>query len=303
MLTITTQREIDLGTGRITRPRWSPEGDLLAIPADSGSITILEAESGDIVSTLGPHAGPVTSVTWSRTSECMLSSSLDGSIGHWEVKTGLRGPFTISGHQEPVRFVEWTDEEAFAMTCSADRVRAWDGCCLLPGWDKEMEERANQYRDFTVASCSNRTSLLLAMAAQKGEVLVLANLLSADLIAAVKMNEMLRHLVWSPADELLAAGSAEKIWIFRASHDGFAKSPRVLENLSNIQALGFSGDGNLVACRDGRGLKVWDTESLELVGELPEESAAASALAFHPSDPLLATSTTDGKKLRILELT
>src|SRR4029077_5313544 len=209
--------------------------------------------------TLGPHSGAVTAVTWGRTSECILSASIDGSVGHWEVKTGVRGPFTITGHKEPVHFVEWTDEEALAMTCSADRVRAWDGCCLLPGWDKEMEDRANQYTDFSTASCSNRTSFLLAMAAEKGKVLVLANLLSADLLATVRMEEPVRCLAWSPADELLTAASADSVWVFRATHEGFEGPGRELSrHCSEVQAISFSGDGIFLGCRDAAGLKIWD---------------------------------------------
>jgi WD40 repeat protein len=303
VLTITTQHEVDLRSGRITRPRWSPEGNFLALPTDSGSIAILETDSGRIANTLGPHSGPVTSVTWSRTSETLLSASLDGSVGHWEVATGRRSRFTISGHNEPVRFVEWTDEEAFAMTCSADRVRAWDGCCLLPGWDKDMENRANQYTDFTAASCSNRTSLLLAMAAEKGNVLILANLLSADLLSSVPMKEAVRCVAWSPADELLGVAAATNIWIFRATHEGFEGPARELpRQCSEVQALGFSCDGTLLACRDSDGLKIWDVETSELVGELNEQIEAASGIAFHPTEPLLATSSRDGRKIRILEL-
>jgi WD40 repeat protein len=303
VLTITTQHEIDLRSGRITRPRWSPDGDLLAIPTDSGSIAILETDSGRIANTLGPHSGPVTAVTWNRTSECLLSASLDGSVGHWEVATGRRSRFMVSGHNEPVHFVEWTDEEAFAMTCSADRVRAWDGCCLLPGWDKDMEDRANQYTDFTAASCSNRTSLLLALAAGKGNVLLLANLLSAELLASVELKEPVRCLAWSPADELLAVGSAQTISIVRATHEGFDGSARELSRqCSGVQAVAFSGDGTLLACRDTQGLKIWDVEALGVAGELNEQIEAVSGVAFHPAEALLATSSTDGTKIRILEL-
>jgi hypothetical protein len=165
-----------------------------------------------------------------------------------------------------------------------------------------MEERANKYSDFTVASCSNRTSFLLAMAADKGEVLVLANLLSADVLDSVRMEDPVRCLAWSPADELLAVGSAQRIWIFRASHEGFEGAARKLPECSEIHAVAFSADGRLLGCRDRQGLKIWDQAALQLVGALPEENTSASGIAFHPAEPLLAESTPDGMKLRILSL-
>src|SRR5437773_4294951 len=94
---------------------------------------------------LGPHSDEVIAVTWDRNAEFILASSLDRSVGLWEVSTGRRAPFTISGHKEPVHSVEFTDEEAMAMTCSVDRLRAWDGFCLHTGWTEDMEDRSEEH--------------------------------------------------------------------------------------------------------------------------------------------------------------
>jgi len=50
MSTITPLHQIDLESGHLTKPSWSPNGRLLAIPAQSGSITIfdLDREEGGI---------------------------------------------------------------------------------------------------------------------------------------------------------------------------------------------------------------------------------------------------------------
>ena len=310
MFIITTLHEVNLQSGRITRPRWSPDGSLLAIPTDSGSIAIFETDAGRISGTLGPQAGAVTAVTWDRRAECILASSFDGTVGLWEVKTGVLGRFTITGHKEPVHSVEWTDEEAFAMTCSVDHIRAWDGCCLLPGWTQEMEDHANQYSDFTAASCSNRTTFLLAMAADNGHALVLVNLLSAEVLGCVRLQKPARCIAWSPTDELVAVGTNNAVLIFRATHEGFEAGPREMSSdSSDIQSLAWSGDGVLLACRDTRSLRIWDVETTDLVGELmesvlpPPHPFLSAGVAFHPTEPWLATSTPDGSSLRILALT
>src|SRR5438094_10336985 len=124
MSTITQLCQIDLHSGHITKPRWSPDGRFLAVPTQSGSITIFDLEAGQVTQALGPHSGEVTAVTWDRKAEFILSASLDRSLGLWELKSGKRAPFTGSGHNQPVHSVEWTDEEAVAITCSADRIRA-----------------------------------------------------------------------------------------------------------------------------------------------------------------------------------
>ena len=196
MSAITQLHQIDLHSGHITKPRWSPDGRFLAIPTQSGSIPIFDLDTKQVVRTLGHHSGEVTAVGWDRKGEFILTGSLDRSVGLWELKSGRRAPLGISGHREPVHSVEWTDEEAFAITCSADRVRALDGCCLVTGWTEEMEDVMNKYACLTEASCSCQTTFLLGMVAENGALLVLASLPTADLLDSVRMEEPVRCLAW-----------------------------------------------------------------------------------------------------------
>jgi len=309
MRSITQLHEIDLHSGHITKPRWSPDGRFLAVPMQSGFIAIFDVDTGHITQTLGPHSGEVTAVTWDRKSEFILASSLDGSVGLWERKSGKRASFSITGHKEPVHSVEWTDEEAYAMTCSSDRVRALDGCCLLAGWTKEMEDAANEYTRFTAASCSFQTTFLLGMAAENGALLVLASLFSAHLLDSVRMQEPIRSLVWSPVEELLAVATGQSILVFRATQEGFEGPARELTaHTPHVHALAFSGDGTILASRDAGGLKIWDVESASLSAELHEhieplvDGSRPAGIAFHPTKPWLAAATPNGTGFRILDL-
>ena len=305
MSAITQLHQTDLHNGHITKPRWSPDGRFLAIPSQSGSIPIFDLDTRLVVQTLGPHSGEVTAVGWDRKAEFVMTGSLDRSVGLWELKSGRRAPFTVSGHREPVHSVEWTDEEAFAMTCSSDRVRALDGCCLLTGWTEEMEDAVNKHTGFTAASCSCQTTFLLGLAAENGALLVLANLLSADLLDSVRMEEPVRSLAWSPAEQLLAVSTGQSILVFRATHEGFEGPARELtRHAPDVHALAFSGDGTLLASRDAQGLKIWDVENARLIAALHEniKTSPTSGIAFHPTRPLLAAVTPDGSSLRIMEV-
>src|SRR6266850_7651718 len=188
MSTITPLHQIDLESGHLTKPSWSPNGRLLAIPAQSGSITIFDLDSEQVTKTLGHHSDEVTAVTWDRKAELILTGSLDRSVGLWEVSTGRRAPLPVSGHKEPIHSIEWTDEEAIAMTCSRDRIRILDGACLHTGWTEELEDAINnKSTGFVAAACSHRTTFLLAALDENGSRLVLANALSADVLDTVRM--------------------------------------------------------------------------------------------------------------------
>jgi WD40 repeat protein len=161
---LTELHRIDLHSGQITKPCWSPDGRFLALPTQSGTIVIFDHEAGQVKQTLGTHSGAVTAVMWDRKADFILTGSLDRSVGLWELKSGKRAGFTGDGHKGPV---EWTDEEPFAITCSTDRIRALDGYCLHTGWTKEMEDAMNKSTEFAAASCSRRTTFLLGVLAEK----------------------------------------------------------------------------------------------------------------------------------------
>ena len=305
---ISELHRVDLQSGRITKLRWSHDGRFLAIPTQSGSTAIFDIDAGEVTQTLEGRS-EVTAVGWDPRSNLIMTCALDRSIALWELEGGRSTPFTLSGHRKPVHSVQWTDEGAFALTCSPDRIRALDGCCLLAGWTKEMEDGVNKTTGFTAAGCSGQSSFLLAMAAQNGDLLVLANLMSADVLDSIEMEQPVRTLAWSPAEELLAVGSGDGIVTFRATHEGFLDpAPELTPLAPKVHALAFSDDGRVLASRDAQGLKIWDVAGATLIVALDEKietltsSLPPPEIAFHPARPLLATVNTNGTAFRIVDL-
>ena len=303
--------QIDLQSGYISKPRWSPDGRFLAIPTQFGSTAIFDIDAEQIARTLESDSGQVTSVDWDPRADVIMTSSVDRSLMLWELKSGRSTPFLLSGHSKAVHSVEWTAEGAFAITCSSDRIRALDGACLLPGWTKPMEDSVNKHIGFTAVASSCQFTFLLALAAENGALLVLVSLLSADVLSRIQMEQPVRSLAWSPAEGLLAVGTGDGIVAFRATQEGFTEPSRELTlHTPRVHALSFSGDGSLLASRDAQGLgKIWDVEGARLIAALDENMETLSIgrpppeIAFHPARQLLATVTTNGTALRVLDLT
>ena len=301
--------QLDLQSGHISVPRWSPGGRFLAIPTQSGSTAIFDIDAEQVTHTLESDSGQVISVGWDPRADVIMTSSVDRSLNLWELASGRSTPFSLSGHSEPVHSVEWTAEGAFAITCSSDRIRALDGACLLPGWTQQMEDSVNKDTGFIAVSSSGPFTFLLAMAAENGALLVLVGLLSADVLNRVQMEQPVRSLAWSPAKDLLAVGTGDGIVVYRANQKGFVGPARELTRHTPwTHALAFSGDGSLLASRDVQGFKIWDVEGARLIAALDENTETASierptpGIAFHPTRPLLATVTTNGTAVRILDL-
>jgi WD40 repeat protein len=138
---------------------------------------------------------------------------------------------------------------------------------------------------------------------------MLTSLVTGQVVHRIPMEQPARALAWSPRDDLLAAGLSEAIFIFRAGQEGFEGSARdFANNLIGLDAVVFSADGNLLISHDADGLKIWNVKTARLLAKLDEKAElgsgrlSASALAFHPTKPLVAAATTDGASLRILDL-
>ena len=314
---ISELHQIDLQSGPITKLRWSHDGRFLAIPTQLGSTAIFDIYAEEVVQTLEGHS-EITAVGWDPRSDLIMTGSVDRSIDLWELKGDRSMPYTRSGHGKAVHSLEWTDEGAYALTCSPDRIRALDGCCLASGWTKEMEDGVNTYTDFTAAACSFQSSFLLAIAADNGALLVLASLVSADLLDRIEMDPPIRSFTWSKAADVLAVASGDQIVAFSATQEGFVKPPcELTQDAPRVHALAFSDDGRLLASRDAQGLKIWDVGGATLIvavdeddedGKDDENIEAQSGrrpppeIAFHPERPLLATVMANGTAFRIVDL-
>lgn len=65
--------------------RWHPFADVLAVAGDSGEVHLLDG-GGATVGVLGPHGGPVKSVSWSSDGRFIAAGSYDGKCTIWDVE-------------------------------------------------------------------------------------------------------------------------------------------------------------------------------------------------------------------------
>jgi WD40 repeat protein len=174
-----------------------------------------------------------------------------------------------------------------------------------------METVANRNTSFTSAACSYQTTLLIGMAAENGTLLLLASLVSADLVDSRRVSDPVRCLAWSPKDDLLVVGGSHSILAFRITQAGFDGPARELSmNAPHVDALAFSGNGAFLGSSDDEGLKIWDVKTGQLIAALsenedienPSTNRVPSGITFHPTKPVLVTVARNGNEFRILDL-
>ena len=74
--------------GFISKSRFSPDQQLLAVEASDSSIQIWDANDWTLLQTLNGHTEPFFYMDWSPNNEMLVSSSFDGTTRIWDVRTG-----------------------------------------------------------------------------------------------------------------------------------------------------------------------------------------------------------------------
>lgn len=110
---------------------WAPDGAQMIVGATDGNITIIRANSGDIVRTLSGHSSWVTirGLQLSADGKTLYSSGLDGRINIWDMATGTNqaqytqhrlGIFGISLDPLQNRLISTSDQEGKLLVWDLD---------------------------------------------------------------------------------------------------------------------------------------------------------------------------------------
>jgi WD40 repeat protein len=74
------------------RLAWSPSGAYLAVPVFDNEIALLEHESWEEWTRIGPHPAMVSGVYWSKNGVYLCATCVDGSLVLWEPAVSIEVP-------------------------------------------------------------------------------------------------------------------------------------------------------------------------------------------------------------------
>jgi small GTP-binding protein len=267
---------------------FDPQGETLASGSDDTTVKLWEAQSGKLLRTLEGHEGGVTSVAFNPQGGTLASGKYGKpyTVKLWEVRGG-RLLSTLEGHRDTIWSVAFDPQGGMLASGSGDNtVKLWEarsGKPLrtleeLPGvrsvaFDPEGRTLASGDKDNTVKLWEARSGKLLRTLERHQDVVL--------------------SVAFDLHGGMLASGSADntvKLWD--------ARNGKLLRTLEGHTAFAdrvtFSPDGRLLTSRSGdQTVRLWSCETWETVAVIPEPTHPTlwtSALAFHPTLPLLATS-------------
>jgi len=271
---------------------WSPGGTALAAASVSGPIAVFDGPLGTNRTDLPGHRFGTSALSWSSDGTLLASAGQDGLARAWDLKGAER--FRVEGGAEWVERAAWSPVGHWLATAAGKKLRIWDAQGRL----------AREYPDHpsTIADVRWKPRAALLAAAAYGRVALWSPTEPAP-ERVLEWKGSVLTLAWSPDGRYLATGDQDStvhFWIAKTGHDlmmwGYA---------TKVRELAWDSSGRYLATGGGAHVTVWGCSAKGPEGTEPlaidRRKQAITALAFHPSAPVLAVGGADGR-LRLWRL-
>lgn len=270
------------------------------------------------VATLAGHKNAVTGVSWQPSGEVLGSSCADGSAAVWDVEAAtrlrvLRGAAAGSGAAAGGRVMNAIAAVRTSMSLSGSGSTAGadffagacdDGCVRV--WDVRSKVPAAVLQHKLPATSVSGTpdGSTIFSAAVDGCIVQWELRRSAALLTLPAHADTVTGLATSPDGRRLASFGLDnvvKVWDVRpfvASASGDRCVKALLGAVNNFESalirVAWSAEGEALAVGSAdRVAYVFDVESGAIRHRLPGHTGVVTSVAWHPSQPILATASSD----------
>ncbi|MDP6442849.1 MAG: hypothetical protein QGG36_05350 [Pirellulaceae bacterium] len=318
-------RSIAAAPAPVTAVSISANTTLVAAGGENGEIRLYNFADGAPKGVLFGHAGPVRSLQFHTDNQRLLSAGDDGAIRVWRLPTDPRA----LAHPQPVVDVAISANGQLAVTAAADKIiRFWNpqngqAVRQLPALDQAPLRVAIQ-PDQSVVTATDQLGRLHFWSAADG---ALRGRIGAHVGPATGLNH-------HPTQPLLATAGDDgvaKIWrlpfaaplslagnggvrdIAVAQDGSFAvvatddkqvrlvnpADGQVLRSLAALAAaptaVSVKGATQLATASEAGLIQLWNAADAAAQGSIQGPPTAISAIALHPTEPLLATGDPSGE--------
>ncbi len=244
----------------------SPNGELIASGGYDNKIKIWDFETGQLIKELTGHNGAVRSVSFSPDGAYLISGSDDFTIKLWEVESGNQ-VYTFAGHQD------WTKA-----------VFSPDGNNIVSGGGRGgfYEEDI----DHTIKLWNVDTNELIWS-------------LGSDFSGH---DSQVSSIAYSPNGQHIVSGGYDKTIKLWNAETGNLIHSSIPGHAGTVNSLNFPPTGNYFVSAGGNTspeeaagiIKIWETQTGELVKTFDGHDAQARVAVFSPDGNLIASGSDDG---------
>src|SRR5215216_6146643 len=302
------------GHDLIGRIAWSPDGTKIAAGSSDGTVKVLDVESGELLRAFGSTSESsggllkrlfattqlnlkrveIHSVAWSPDGRT-IAACIDQTLRAWQLENGEQLWECSLRTTGQLAYSPDGDLIAAASTpSSVYLITAKTGVIFKP--------LSGHSDAVATVAWLPRTRFLAAGSLDK-------NILLWDYWSGTLRWKLEGHTdgVWSvacsPSDSYLASASKDRtvrLWDLESG-----RNVAILEgHVKPVKEVSFSSDGRFLASKSADSIRLWRTDTTQLVAIFPEENQDASFLGldFHPHALRLATLRLDENKIYIWDL-
>lgn len=268
---------------------YSPDGRLIAAPANSDNVRLLEAGSLKELSPFVGHKSTVRAADFSPDGKMLASASDDKTVRIWDVETRAQIGEAHSHSKGPFSVAFSPDGKLLVSTCLSGEVKLWNvatGAELATfGADTNLSTKDALIQ---VAFSADGQRIVL----RYRERLELRDLTLSKQLAGFtpeKAADGIHSMAVSRERGILAIGVSDNR--IQLLDDAQLKVKDTLKgHAKSVAALGFSKDGTRLASGDSSGLvKVWDIRADRELLTLQQSQYGMKSVAFAPDGLTLAS--------------
>lgn len=273
----------------------SPEGTHLIAAGLDGSLSVVDADSWEVVRTFGRHGTQAFQAAISPDGQLLATAGYDYVVQVRDVATGRPRPGLV-GHEDFVWSVAFSPEGTVIASGSADRtVRLWDS---TTGEQLVARELSGQVHE--VAFSPDGT--FVAAACTCGGVWLLDAFTGAPVRAFRGREDSVEGVAFNPDGTLIAAIGKRALRLWELSSGEEVAS--VVGFRADVRDVTFSADGRYLAVAGTFGeVPVFEVSTLLRTGvtdravvtprSLAGHTTAVTSVEFAPTGSILATSGVD----------
>jgi WD40 repeat protein/serine/threonine protein kinase len=268
---------------------FSPDGQQLASGGADNAIRLWDTHTGEGLAANNDHTGPVYTLDYSPDGARLASGSEDNTVRLWDART-LEALNILEGHTNWVLSVAFNPRGSVLASGSADNtIRLWDVESA-----RQIAGPLRGHQDWVRALQFFPDGRRLASGGADGLILFWDGTTAVDGYASPGNSEIWGLDISPDGEHITSGGTDSPVYIW---HSQPQLGTTIARQAEQIAAAAISPDGSLLASAGGLdsdfAIHLWNIADHTSQAVLEGHTSQITALAFHPTRPLLASGSVD----------